>query len=234
MAVIWYQHRESDSRTRLLRVLTVAAPAVFVLAGLVALWHGFLPPRFQEMNAASRSWLSPTYCAAVAAVFFVPISLATYGRGRPRLLTTLGAGVAVASPALLWTSSATAGSDNSRRGGLIWESVAHTPLLDGRSPLLVLLAFAGGCSICHVMVALDRAVGTLVVAGFAGISVTMTVGGQLYQKYFEMPVAALALMAICALAANGAIERRWPLVTLAMLQVMLTIALVVKPIIGAM
>jgi hypothetical protein len=84
------------------------------------------------------------------------------------------------------------------------------------------------------MVALDRAVGTLVVAGFAGISVTMTVGGQLYQKYFEMPVAALALMAICALAANGAIERRWPLVTLAMLQVMLTIALVVKPIIGAM
>lgn len=234
MAVIWYQHRESGSGTRLLRVLAVAAPALIVLAGLVALWHGFLPPRFHEMNAANRSWLSPTYCAAVAAVFFVPISLATYGRGRPRLSTTLGVGAAVALPALVWTSSATAGSDNSRRGGLIWESVAHTPLVDGRSPLLVLLAFAGGCSICHVVAVLDRAVGILVVAGFAGISATMTVGGQLYQKYFEMPVAALALMAICALAANGAIERRWPLVTLALLQVMLTIALVVKPIIGAM
>lgn len=232
MAVIW-QHRESDSGTRLLRVLTVAAPALIVLAALVALWHGFLPPRFHEMNAANRSWLSPTYCAAVAAVFFVPISLATYGRGHPRLSTTLGVGAAVALPALVWTSSATTGTDNARRGGLIWESVEHTLLLDGRSLLLTLLAFAGGCSICHVLVLLDNTTAILIGTGLIGLAATMTVGGQLYQKYFELPIAAMALIAICALAAKGAIERRWPLVALAALQSLLTAALVVGPVITA-
>ena len=233
MAVIWYQHRESGSGTKLLRVLAVAAPALVVLAGLVALWHGFLPPRFHEMNAANRSWLSPTYCAAVAAVFFVPISLATYGRGRPRLSTTLGAGAAVALPALVWTSSATTGTDNARRGGLIWESVEHTPLLDGRSLLLTLLAFAGGCSICHVLLLLDNTTAILIGTGLVSLAATMTAGGQLYQKYFELPVAAMALIAICALAANGAIERRWPLVGLAALQALLTAALVAGPVITA-
>ncbi len=234
VALIWYQHRESVFATRALRVQAVAVPALVVVVGLVSLWHGFLPPRFQAMNAADRSWLSPTYCAAVTAVFFVPISLAVFGRIRPRVSTTLSMGVGLALPALVWASHATAGSDNSRRGGLIWESIAHTPLIDGRSPLLTVLAFAGGCSICHVLVNLDRTTALFVAAGLIGLAATMTVGQQLYQKYFELPIAALALITLCALAADGAIVRRWPLVGLAVLQALVTAVLVARPVIAAL
>ena len=211
----------------------IALPGLMVVAFLASVWHGFAPPVFQEMNAAIWSWVSLSYCFAVAAVFFLPILVSIGIRRLDRPLIPIGLGMAAAIPASIFESSATKPPDSSRRGSLIWTLVAHTPTIAGRSILLASLAFAGAWAVYLVLANLDRKTALLVGSGLVALSVAMVAGGRLYQKYFELPIAALALITIAALASSGAIKRRWPLLALAGLQAVLLAGIVVKPIVSA-
>ncbi|MCC5582549.1 hypothetical protein IMZ11_43890, partial [Microtetraspora sp. AC03309] len=66
------------------------------------------------------------------------------------------------------------------------------------------------------------------------VAAVLCAGGQLYQKYVELPIAGLALIVICALSASGRVRRHWPLAALATLQTLLTVGIVVVPIVSAM
>jgi hypothetical protein len=233
VAVVLSTTPGSPLATRLQSAARIALPGLTVLVVLVALWRGFLPPGMHELNATRQSWVSVSYCFAVSAIFFVPVFLALPTRVTPRSSAAVVLGLVAALPALVFPSAATPRPDDARRGGLIWELVQHTPTLAGRSPLLALLAFIGACSVCHVLVNLDKVTATLVASSLAGLAVTMSAGGQLYQKYFELPIAALTLLAICALA-ERLILHRWPLVGLATLQAMLTAGIVIKPLVAAL
>lgn len=219
---------------KLAAAVRIALPGLIVIAFLASVWHGLAPPVFQEMNAASRSWVSLSYCFAVVAMFFVPILISTDIRRPSRPLIPIGLAIAAAIPAFVFESSATTPPDNSRRGSLIWILVAHTPTIAGRSVLLAGLAFAGAWAACLVLANLDRKTALLVGSGLVALSVAMVAGGRLYQKYFELPIAALALITIAALATTGAIRRQWPLLALAALQAVLLAGIVVKPIVLAL
>lgn len=232
---IYGTYGSSSVQTKCAAVVRIAAPGVTLLTVLFALWHGFSPPLTQEMNASRLSWVSISYCFAVAAVFFVPILFAVGIRKVSRQTTTVAVAVATAIPALVFESAATTPPDNSRRGSLIWILVAHSPTLADRSPLLFLLAFIGALAVCLVVLNLDRRTATLVGSGLLALSVAMIAGGRLYQKYFELPIAAFALITIVGLASGAlALRRRWPLVVLAAFQAVLVAGVVIWPVISAL
>lgn len=214
--------------------LRLAGPGVAVLTVLALLWRGFSPPLTQEMNASRLSWVSLSYCFAVGALFFVPVAIAVWDRRPRRPLAAYVLPVAAALPALVFESAATTPPDNSRRGSLIWTLVAHTPTIFGRSPFLAILAFVGALALCLVIVNLDRTTATLTGTGVVALAVAMVAGGRLYQKYFELPIAALALIALVALASAGLVARRWPLWAIAGLQAVLLAGIVAKPVLAAL
>ena len=234
VAVTWFSIRGATMAAKCRAAARVAVPSLIVLAVLIALWHGFLPPGFHEMNASNRSPVSLSYCFAVAAMFFVPALVAVGIRATPQPLIPIGLGLVAALPALVFTSAATTPPDKSRFGGLIWVLVGHTPTLAGRSVLLPVLAFVGAWSVCYVLANLDQTTALLVGSALIALAVMQSAGGQLYQKYFELPIAALTLVTLTAFAATGRIYRRWPLVGLATLQAFLTAGIVIKPFVAAM
>jgi hypothetical protein len=234
VAVTWFSMRGSTTAAKCRAAIRVALPSLIVLAVLIALWQGFIPPGFREMNASNRSPVSLSYCFAVAAMFFVPVLIAVGVRATPKPLIPIGLGLLAALPALVFSSAVTTPPDNSRYGGLIWVLVGHTPTLAGRSVLLAVLAFVGAWSVCYVLANLDQATALLVGSALIALAVTQSAGGQLFQKYFELPIAALTLVTLTALGARGLINRRWPLVGLALLQAMLTSGIVIKPFVAAL
>jgi hypothetical protein len=167
-------------------------------------------------------------------MFFVPVLIAVGVRTARTHQIPIGLGVFAALPALIFPSAGTTPPDKSRYGGFIWVLVSHGPTMAGRSILLAILAFVGAWSVCHVLAQVDRTTALLVGSALIALAVTLSAGGQLYQKYFELPIAALTLVAVSALAARGLIVRRWPLVGLALLQAMLTSGIVIKPFIAAL
>ena len=233
VAVALFTMRGSPGAPRIKAVARIALPALIVLVVLVAMWRGFLPPGMHELNATRQSWVSVSYCFAVSAIFFVPLFVAIPIRAMPRPVMAVGLSVVAALPALVFRSAATPRPDDARRGGLIWELVQHTPTVGGRSLLLALLAFVGAYSVCCILANLDKTTAILVGSALVGLAVTMSAGGQLYQKYFELPIAVLTLIAICALA-QRLIIRRWPLVVLAVLQAVLTAGIVIKPLVASL
>ena len=100
--------------------------------------------------------------------------------------------------------------------------------------MLPVLAFVGAWSVCYVLANLDQATALLVGSALIALAVTQSAGGQLYQKYFELPIAALTLVTLSALAARGCINRRWPLAGLATLQEVLVAGIVIKPLVAAL
>ena len=223
---------QTQGRPMAVRAAAVAratAPALVVVAILVAAWQGFIPPPFREINAATRSWVSLSYCLAVAAVFLGPVLIATSWRRRaaPRVATCVA--IAATVPALVFTSAATVAPNDMRRGGIIWSAVAHGPVVMDRSLVLAALAALGAWVICQLVSQLPLQVGVLWTGGVGALAITMCAGGQLYQKYFELPIAALTVILVCALIAAGRLARYWPLALLSVVQLVLTAGIVVKP-----
>ncbi|MCG5433100.1 hypothetical protein LV457_12515 [Mycobacterium sp. MYCO198283] len=212
----------------------VAVPPLLVLTALVVLWHGFVPPFFHEINAATRSWVSLSYCFAVAAMFLTPVLLCVeQRRSVPRVVAVAAVGLAVL-PALIFSSTATVSPDDTRRGGLIWGLVAHGPAVGGRSLVLVALAGTGAYVTCRLAAQLSPPCAVVATTGLCALAVVLSAGGQLYQKYFELPIAALAVFAVCDALSAGTVTRRWPLCLLVAVQAMLTIGIVIRPIVSAL
>jgi hypothetical protein len=234
VAVVLLDARTRPVASRLAAVARVAVPPLLVLVALVAVWKGFVPPPFREINAATRSWVSLSFCAAVAGLFLGPVLLATARplSAPPRLAALVAA--VTAAPAVIFPSVATVSPDDARRGGLVWGLVAHGPSVLDRSLVLVVLAALGGWIACHVVATLPRPVAVLLATSLVALSVVLWAGLQLHQKYFELPIAALTVIALCALISSGRLVRQWPLVALAAAQFVLTAGIVVKPVLSAL
>jgi hypothetical protein len=233
VAVLLLEAKERSATSRLAAVARVAVPSLLVLLTLVIVWKGLIPPPFREINAAARSWVSLSFCGAVAAIFLGPVLLATARPlAAPPRIAALVAAVA-AAPALVFPSVATSTPGDARTGGLIWSLVAHGPSVLDRSLVLAALAALGGWISCHVIAALPRPAAVMVAGSLAALSIALWAGLQLYQKYFELPMAALTVIGVCALIASDRLARRWPLIALAAAQLVMTGGIVVKPFLDA-
>ncbi|WP_148281425.1 hypothetical protein [Tsukamurella sp. 1534] len=213
-------------------VARLCLPGVAVLGALVAVWGGVAPPAGRAMNAMHTSPAAPSYVAAVAAVFLTPVLLAAVDTAsiRRHFAIASAMGVLVAVPALTFPSAATAAPDDSRRGGLVWALVGAFPDLGGRSPVLVVLAFAGGFVATVLTLTLPARCAAVLAGSLVALAVVLVSGAQLYQKYVELPVAVLVVLVLVQLFAADRVARRWPLVALAALQALFTAGLVVLPI----
>ncbi len=214
----------------------ICGPGLVTLAGLSLLWGGIAPPAGRTMNAMHLSPVSPSFVAAVGAVFVVPLVLAVATVSDVRAWTREAAlvGAVVALPALVFSSAATLAPDDARRGGLVWSVVGALPDVAGRSPALVILAFAGGFAATVAARMLPARDGAVLAATLVGLAAVLLAGAQLYQKYAELPIAALAVILLTRLFAAGRIRRRWPLAALAALAAVVTAGTVVWPILHAL
>ncbi|UTM36555.1 hypothetical protein MX572_18840 [Rhodococcus pyridinivorans] len=209
------------------RVLVGCAPAGVVLLALVAIWGGLTPPAFAVKNNDVTSYAAVSYGFAVLAFFAVPLAWASIPNVSRNQLSIAGAvGFVAAIPAVLFPSAANSAS---RTGGWVWSLVGHTPDLAGRSPLLIAAAFLGGLSSCLLANALQRRYAVVLATSFVALCAVLTAGSDLYQRYFELPVALLFMLAACDLAQNQRIIRQWPLFALAAAQGVLLIGIVIIP-----
>ena len=183
-AVLLVETQGQSARSRTIAVARVAVPPLVVLAGLVIVWHGFVPPPFRVMNAGTQSWVSVSYCAAVAAMFLGPLLLALGRRRAARAHIAVCVAAITAAPAWIFQSVVTEPPNDARRGGLIWSLVSHGPSVMDRSLVLAVLAALGGWIICHVIAELPRREGVMLAMSLAALAITLWAGLQLHQKYF--------------------------------------------------
>jgi hypothetical protein len=141
--------------------------------------------------------------------------------------------MAAAMPAVIFTSSATTKPDDSRRGGVIWSAVSVFPDVANRSPLLAALAFVGGFASTILYFMLTRRIAILLATSLISVAIVTSAGGQLYQKYVELPIGILTLIALVYLFQSGRIVRKWPLLSLALFQATMTAGIVGLPILRA-
>jgi hypothetical protein len=234
IAMCWYEFRDRSWRSSVGATAWVSVPGILTLAVLMALWGGLTPPAMRQFNAATPSWTSISFTFAVAAIFAVPILAATRRAGERHLPTAALVGTVAAAPAIVFASAATSFPDDSRRGGVVWSLVAHFPDISGRSPLLAALAFVGGFAGTLVFHALDRRTAIMLASGLTALAIAIAPGSQLYQKYAELPVAAMAVLAIVALGHGRGFRRSWPLWSLTSYQALSTAGIVAVPILRAL
>lgn len=219
-----------------LACLRVSAPAITALVILVSLWKGLTPPGAGDFNANGSSPVALTYTFAVASIFALPLLLCFPNLGSlisSRIRVASAAGVAAALPAAAFTSGATDPPNHSRRGGPIWQLVAATGDVWGRSPALIALGFIGAFSCVVVASQLQRRVALIMSTSVIAISAVGTAGAQLFQKYAELPLAMLSVLAIVTFISQSKLVRLWPLAILAALQLAMTGVIVVLPILAA-
>lgn len=212
-------------------MMRVSGPAVVTLAVLVTAWGGLTPPAMRQFNSAQQSWTAISYVFAVSAIFVLPVALAVkhiqFERRSVARATLIG--VAAGLPAVVFPSAATSAPDESRRGGVVWTLAANFPDIAGRSPVLVLLAFIGAFACTMIVCALDRPTAVMLAAGILALAFATAGGAQLYQRYVELPVAMMTVLVIVSLVTARRIQRTWPLVCLAVYQVLITGGIVVLP-----
>jgi hypothetical protein len=242
-ATYLYELRFHPVPVRAAAIARVSAPGAITLAVLVSLWKG-LTPTLGKGNAATQSLTSVSFAFAVAAIFAIPILLATltkpHVRGRipvdvrGRIPVAVTVGMAAAMPAVIFTSSATTKPDDSRRGGVIWSAVSVFPDVANRSPLLAALAFVGGFASTILYFMLTRRIAILLATSLMSVAIVTSAGAQLYQKYVELPIGILTLIALVYLFQSGRIVRKWPLLSLALFQATMTAGIVGLPILRAL
>ncbi|WP_460730105.1 hypothetical protein [Nocardia heshunensis] len=224
-----------DPKSALRGAVLVAVPGVVVLGWLILLWGGLTPPAMRQFNAANPSWTAIAFTFAVAAIFAVPVLVATtsFAVVREHLVAGVVTGLIVAAPALVFRSAATKFPDDSRRGGVLWTVVGQLPDVAGRSPVLAVAAFVGGFACTALFFVLERRSAVIIAAALIALAVVTAPGSQLYQKYAELPIAMLAVLVIAELARTRAPVRIWPLAGLAAFQLVATAGIVGVPVLRA-
>lgn len=227
-------YRGSPPIQRLLSVIRVALPSCLVLAILIAMWGGLTPPAGAG-NANSQSPVSLSFTFAVAAIFFIPV-LACLRQPltliRQRWHYGVISGTVVSIPAAIFPSSATTWPDDSRRGGPIWSAISVTRNLNifDRSPVLILMAFLGGFAAALICLFIARKTALIVISSLFSLAFALIFGGQLFQKYAELPIAILVVAVIVALWRHEQVGRVWPLALLAVYQLVIVFGIVGLPI----
>ena len=107
------------------------------------------------------------------------------------------------------------------------------PDVANRSPLLAALAFVGGFASTILYFMLTRRIAILLATSLMSVAI-VTSAGSAHQKYAELPIGILTLIALVYLFQSGRIVRKWPLLSLALFQATMTAGIVGLPILRAL
>lgn len=181
--------------------LLASVPALLVVAVYVRHWDGFTPRIAQLYNQLTFNPAVPLHALALTGLFTIPYIpfLWPAARAVDRRRVLQGAGVAALLVLALWLAGpSTWDTDAGRWGSIVWVLARRTPAIAGRSPLLLLLAAAGGAALAvlalHARQTRERPVelGMLILC-FLGISSQVFA----WQRYVE-PVVLLTFAVAAA------------------------------------
>ncbi|MHC4948814.1 MAG: hypothetical protein ACYTG1_11215 [Planctomycetota bacterium] len=196
-------------------VVTCAAALlpVALLAWLVRLWGGLMPPAYRDMHDVGANPATIGFTLALVGgfgVFFLPVAWRQTRALRPADPVVL----AVVAAALVATLLVPTAYDQAagRWGGSLWSLVRLLPAPAGRSIVLPPAAVAGGL----VLVVLGRAArdagrggaATILLLSAAGWILAQSFDSQCFQRYLEpFVLILLAWLAALAMPADAAARR---------------------------
>lgn len=227
---------QGASASRFASTARLVGPGVVVLTGLVVVWGGLTPPSARAYNASGLSAVGVSFVFAVAVTFAVPILAAVDARDvlRDRGWASFGVGLVLALPAMVWASAPTAYPDSARRGGVLWSLAAQAPVIAGHSALLAVFAFIGGFTSSLLYFVIQGHAARVLSSSVLGLAAVTVGGAQLFPRYAELPLAMIAVLVIVILARRDLIQRKWPLLVLAIYQATIATAIVGIPIARAL
>lgn len=218
---------------RLGRSLWLLLP-ITALACLVLAWHGAVPPAWRQAQIADGGLsLAPAaYLLGVLATMGAPFYFAAStvedwrdAARQPWLRIAAAAGVALALVA-----PTTPNMGAGRWGGYWWSIAAHLPSVGHVSLLFLVLVPSGAVVAAALLRLLWRRRGSRTASLWAGAAVawmaTTLVNRLVFHRYFEPPLLVFLIAWIALLAGGQAdfrLARRWPLVVLALLQLLTTV-----------
>ena len=189
-------------RHRLLWALLAPLPAVLVVALYVHRWGGFTPKIAQQYNELTFRSSVPLQALALTGLFTIPyiaVLASPVVRALERRRLAWAAAVGALAALALWLGGPSAyDGEDGRWGSIVWLLARWTPVVAGRSPVVLVLAAAGAAVIAtllaHAAVTRQRPVelGMLLLC-FAGISAQVFA----WQRYVE-PVVLLTLAIVAA------------------------------------
>lgn len=130
--------------------LLVPLPALLVVAVYVRQWGGFTPRIAQLYNQLTFNPAVPLHALALTGLFTIPYMPFLWAAARavdPRRLRQVAAGASLLAIGLWLAGPSTWDTEAGRWGSIIWLLARRTPVLAERSPLLLLLAAAGGTAL---------------------------------------------------------------------------------------
>ncbi len=177
------------------KALGAGLPAIALLAALVAMWGGLVPPRFAGFHSSTMSPAAGAFFLSLVAgfgAFFIGWwwqGFITLVRTRKGLLIA-AVGVGAISALLPETSY----SLEAGRYGALWSVAAKLPVIADRSLLMLALAPAGAVVLASWLMLVGvrtRWVLLAACAGFVAASSTNSIAGQ---RYYEPMVLMLSVL----------------------------------------
>jgi hypothetical protein len=189
-------------------------PSVLLVAFLLWLWGGLVPPAYLDYHGSGGNPVTPVYALAVVGFWGFPIFFAVPGFWRALLERASLTVAACALPLLFLVDSSFV--KHVRWGGVIWTASKFFPTVADRSSLVVGLALVGVLSVAAMLRVAWRSPSTAVRAGtlccalmFLGSVVAQMANQQCFERYLQ-PFA----IVVCGLAAGIVGGRglvRWPI-----------------------
>jgi len=216
-------------------VIAIAMPCI-VLAALVSMWGGLVPPSYRAQHASGFNPALPALALSLLGVWGVPWLIGA--RAWPALPVLA---VAVVIGLLASVIPATDfDKDVGRWGGPIWRVVERTPEFLDRSVLLVILACVGALvfSALTTRSSAPGADGWKATLGCAALAVTaaLSANSQAWERYVDLPLLLLLPLAVAAVRGTRAdwtpSELRLPFMVLALVQLAMSTVMVYVPALG--
>lgn len=233
-----------NCRRRAVAIVVTWLPAAIVLAWFFILWNGFTPPMAQAGNAAKPSQIGVSvgfalwafYAGALALSVFVNFRdfRAAFTHSQKIMMAVAAGGMMAALPAVIWCSDY---NYPTRGGGWLWKLVKLGGAVDERSPVLILLAFAGGVILTTIASWIifenRRAEAWLLVVSVISTLGVSALGANAMPKYREVPLLACLTLALSVLADTriASVRNSWkPVGAVALIQVVSSAVIVLIPI----
>lgn len=185
-------------------------PAFLAVGYFVWIWHGSVPPSFQDAHTGGNSAI-PTMILAIFGIcgmFFLPLvlpSLRTHWRGSLGIIIAGGV-IGVILGILPHTSLS---PEHGRLSGL-WHIVGRFPVIAERSPLMIALTTLGGVLAAVWFVCLPKRERWIYLAALAAFTAASTPNFYAYHRYFEpFVLIMLGLMTGRILASSAQPPPRW-------------------------
>jgi len=213
-------------------IVAVLMPCI-VLAALVSLWGGLIPPSYRAQHASGFNPALPALALSLLGVWGMPWLIRARAWPAPRVLAVavfIGL-VAAVIPATDFNKEA------GRWGGPIWQVIERTPDLMNRSLIMVVLACSGAVIVAAIATRspvsdAQRWRTTLACAALA-LTAALSANSQAWERYVDLPLLLLLPLAVAAVRSTRAdwtpSELRPAFLVLAGVQIAMSVVMVYLP-----